>query len=155
MLSLGLRIANMEPGLANLWLYGLHKTIGLSVLGLIVIRIGWHLFTPVPKSIGGPGWEQLAARASHLVFYALLIGIPLSGWAGSSATGIDVMFADRWVVPPIAPVSEAGEAVWFRLHDIQTKLLIGLIIVHGLAALKREIAGDGTLTRMIRGRAKG
>ena len=58
-------------------------------------------------------------------------------------------------VPPIAPASEAGEAFWFGLHDIQTKLLIGLIIVHGLAALKREMAGDGTLTRMIRGRAKG
>lgn len=152
MLSLGLRIADMEPGLANLWLYGLHKSLGLTVLGLVVLRIGWHIVSPVPKPIGGPGLERVAARASHLLFYILLLGIPLSGWAASSATGIDVMFADRWVVPPIAAVSEAGEAFWFRLHDIQTKLLIGLIIVHGLAALKREMAGDGTLTRMIRGR---
>ncbi|WP_431298747.1 cytochrome b [Tabrizicola sp. BL-A-41-H6] len=155
MLALGLRITDMEPGLANLWLYGLHKTLGLTVLGLVLLRIGWHIASPVPKPIGGPGWERMAARAGHIAFYLLLLGIPLSGWAGSSATGIDVMFADRWVVPPIAPASEAGEAFWFGLHDIQTKLLIGLIIVHGLAALKREMAGDGTLARMIRGRAKG
>lgn len=152
MLALGLRITDLEPGLANLWLYSLHKTLGFSVLGLIALRILWHLISPVPHPIGPPGWERKAARIGHALFYLLLIAIPLSGWAGSSATGLDVMIADRWTVPPIAAVSEAGEALWFRVHDVLTKLLIGLIIVHVLAALRREMAGDGTLRRMIRGR---
>ncbi|WP_309668366.1 cytochrome b [Tabrizicola sp.] len=152
MLALGLRISDMEPGLSNLWLYGLHKTLGFGVLTLIVLRLGWHLISPVPKPIGPPGLAQLAARAGHILFYVLLIAIPISGWAGSSATGIDVMIADRWVVQPIAEVSEAGEAFWFSVHEVLTKILIGLIIVHMLAALKRELAGDGTLRRMIRGR---
>lgn len=56
-----------------------------------------------------------------------LIAIPLAGWAGSSATGIDVMIADRWTVPPLVEASEDAEAFWFRLHDTLTKLLIGLI----------------------------
>ena len=155
MLPLGLRITDIEPGLSNLWLYSLHKTLGLTVLGLIVLRISWHIASSVPKPTGGPGWERAAARVSHLLFYILLLGIPISGWAGSSATGIDVMFADRWVVPAIAAVSQTSEAFWFRLHDIQTKLLVILIVVHVLAAVKREMAGDGTLTRMIRGRSKG
>jgi cytochrome b561 len=90
----------------------------------------------------------------HWAFYLLLIAIPLAGWAGSSATGIDVMIADRWVVPPLVAASVEGEEFWFRLHDILTKVLIGLIVLHMLAALKREMEGDGTLTRMLRGRVR-
>jgi cytochrome b561 len=122
-LGLGNRIEAMAPGLSNLWLYGLHKTLGFAILALILARITWH------------------------------IAIPLTGWAGSSATGIDTMIADRWVVPPLVAPSAEGEAFWFRLHDILTKVLFGLIILHMLGALKREMEGDGTLTRMIRGRA--
>lgn len=153
MLALGLRIVRMEPGLSNLWLYGLHKTLGFLILTLILLRLVWHAITPPPRPIGPPGPAQTAARLAHLMFYALLIAIPLTGWAGSSATGLDVMIAGHWVIPPIAEASEAGEAFWFGLHGILTKLLIGLVVIHILAALKRQMEGDGTLTRMLRGRA--
>lgn len=152
MLALGNRIADMQPGLANLWLYGLHKTLGFGVLALVVFRIGWHIYSPPPHPVGPKGAAFWAARAAHWGFYVLLIAIPLTGWAGSSATGIDVMIADRWTVPPLVDVSEAGEAFWFNLHDILTKALFGLIVLHMLGALKREMEGDGTLTRMLRGR---
>lgn len=154
MLALGLRISGMEPGLANLWLYGLHKSIGLIILSLVVIRIGWHAISPPPAPTGPPSaWSQRLARFSHLAIYALLIVIPLSGWAASSASGLDVMLFDRWVIPPIAPVSEAWENAGWAVHGIATKLLIGLLLLHVAGALKREMEGDGTLTRMIRGRA--
>ena len=152
-LALGLRIENMEPGLANLWLYGLHKTIGFGVLALILIRITWHLASPPPPPQGPHNALFRAARAVHWTIYALLIVIPLTGWAGSSATGIDVMIADRWIVPPLVEASEAGEAFWFGLHDVLTKLLMALIALHVLGAVKRQFDGDGTLTRMIRGKA--
>jgi cytochrome b561 len=153
MLALGLRISSMEPGLANLWLYGLHKTLGILTLALILIRLGWHLYSPPPRPIGPPGPAVRVARAVHWTFYLLLIAIPLTGWAGSSATGIDVMIADRWTLPPLVEPSVEGEAFWFRLHDILTKLLIALVGLHMLGALKREMDGDGTLTRMLRGKA--
>lgn len=152
-LALGLRIADMEPGLANLWLYGLHKTVGFGILALVLVRIAWHLVTPPPVPLGPRNAAFWAARTAHWALYALVIAIPLTGWAGSSATGIDVMIADRWTVPPLVEASEDGEAYWFRLHDILTKLLIGLITVHMLGAFKREMEGDGTLTRMLKGRA--
>ncbi len=151
-LALGLRIADMEPGLANLWLYGLHKTVGFGILALIVVRIAWHILSPPPQPLGPRDLGFWAARAAHWAIYGLVIAIPLTGWAGSSATGIDVMIADRWTVPQLVEASEAGEAYWFRLHDILTKALIGLITVHMLGALKREMEGDGTLTRMLKGR---
>ena len=56
------------------------------------------------------------------------------------------------MIPPIVDASEDAEAFWFGLHDILTKLLMALIAVHILGALKRQAKGDGTLTRMIRGR---
>ena len=54
MLVLGTRLKDMEPGLANLWLYGLHKTTGFSVLTLILLRILWHLASPPPRPLGPP-----------------------------------------------------------------------------------------------------
>jgi len=152
-LALGLRIADLEPGLANLWLYGLHKSIGLGVLVLILARIGWHLLSPPPVPLGPRNAAFWAARAAHWALYALLIAIPLAGWAGSSATGIDIMIADRWTLPALVAPSEAGEAFWFRLHDLLAKLLMALITLHMLGAFKREMEGDGTLTRMIRGKS--
>lgn len=151
-LALGLRIADMEPGLANLWLYGLHKTVGFGILALVLVRIAWHLISPPPVPMGPRNAAFWAARAAHWAIYGLVIAIPLTGWAGSSATGIDVMIADRWTVPPLVEASEDGEAWWFGLHDILTKLLMALITIHMLGAFKREMDGDGTLTRMIKGR---
>lgn len=152
MLSLGLRLSDMEPGLPNLWLYGLHKSLGLLTLALMIARLIWHRVSPPPKAIGG-GWQATAARITHAAIYALLIAIPLSGWAASSATGIDTLFFDRWVVPAIAPVSTLWEERGFALHDLLTKALLALLALHMGAALKREMDGDGTLRRMVTGRA--
>jgi cytochrome b561 len=150
-LALGNRIAEMQPGLADLWLYGLHKTLGFAVLALVLTRIAWHIASPPPPPLGPRNAAFWGARAAHWALYVLLIAIPLTGWAGSSATGIDVTIADRWIVPPLVTASAEGEALWFRLHDILTKALFGLVLLHMLGALKREMEGDGTLTRMLRG----
>ena len=153
MLALGNRIADMKPDLSTLYLYGAHKTLGIVILTLAVLRLIWHRYSPPPPPIGPPSaWGTWAARVAHALIYVLLITIPLSGWFASSATGIDVMIFDRWTLPAIAPVSELWEKRGFIVHGILTKALFGLIFIHMLAALKREIDGDGTLTRMISGK---
>jgi cytochrome b561 len=152
MLALGTKLAGMEPGLANIWLYGLHKSIGLTLLALIVLRLIWHRISPPPQPQGPPdALPQRLARIGHAAFYVLLVAIPLSGWIASSATGIDVMLFDRWIVPPIAPASEAWENAGWAAHSILTKVLMALIVLHVAGALKRTFDGDGTLRRMIRG----
>ena len=152
MLGLGLTIARMQPGLANLWLYSLHKTIGLTLLMLVILRLIWHRISPPPAPIGAPDWTTYAAKAAHLGLYALMLCIPLSGWIASSATGIDVMILDRWVIPPIAPVSEAWETAGFAVHRALTKALMALVVLHIAGALNRARLGDGTLRRMFTGR---
>jgi cytochrome b561 len=151
LIALGLRLASMEPGLSNLWLYGLHKTMGLTALGLVLLRIVWHVISPPPGPLA-TGWMRLFIRVWHWTLYALMIATPIAGWAGSSASGIDTVFAGRFIVPPLVEANETAEFVWFILHEIFAKTLLVMVIIHMLAALKREMAGDGTLTRMLRGR---
>ena len=152
LLILGTKLSQLQPGLANLWLYGLHKTLGLTALALVLIRLIWHRISPPPAPIGPPSaWETRLAEGVHHLTYALLVLIPLAGWVYASATGLDIMFADRWVIPPIAPVSEAWENAARLTHSILTKVLMGVLALHVAGALKRAIAGDGTLARMIGG----
>lgn len=150
LLILGTKLHTMQPGLANLWLYGLHKTMGLTALVLVLLRLIWHRISPPPAPIGpATAWEVRLAKSVHHLTYLLLVLIPLAGWAYASATGLDILFADRWVIPPIAPVSEAWETAAHLVHSVLTKVLMGVLALHILGALRRGVAGDGTLERMI------
>lgn len=151
-IGLGLFIADMKPALATLWLYSLHKTIGFGAFTLILLRLLWHKISPPPPPLGDPAaLANRTARLAHNSIYLLLLVIPLSGWIGSSATGIDVMILDRWKLPAITPISEEWENIGFAVHEIAGKLLILVLVLHVAGALKRAFAGDGTLARMISG----
>lgn len=154
-LALGAWIARMEPGLANLWLYGLHKTMGVSLLGLTLLRLAWHRVRPPPGPLPGPpAWQMALARATHRALYLLMLAVPLSGWAYASATGLDVLVFGRIVLPPVAPVSAGWEDGLHLLHRVLTRALLALVALHVAGALKRSLVDrDGTLARMIRGRA--
>ena len=59
----------------------LHVSIGSAILVLSVLRLIWRLFNPPPAYPASMApWERMAAKATHLLFYVLLIGIPLTGW---------------------------------------------------------------------------
>lgn len=147
LLILGLIIANMQPSLANLWLYGAHKTAGIIALCLVLTRILWNKISPVPAPIGTT-WHSVVAKWAHRALYACLILMPLSGWIASSATGLDVVIFDAITLPAIAPVSEVWENAAFALHRATAYLLIGVLALHIAGALSRR---DGTLARMIWG----
>ena len=151
-IPIGLRIANGEPSLALIPWFGAHKTIGLALLALVLLRLAWHRITPPPGPLpGGPPWADRLARATHRAFYALLILVPLSGWIGSAATGLDTVVFGRWTVPAIAPASPALEAAAFAIHRALAYALAALILLHVAGALRRAAKGDGTLRRMIAG----
>lgn len=152
MLALGTWIHRMTPDLSNLWLYGLHKSVGLTLLALVLVRFAWHLVSPPPVPRGVPGsWQLRLAGAVHRALYLLLLAVPLTGWAASSATGIDTLYFDRWTVPPIAPPSERVSDVGFALHGVLTKLLLILLLLHVAGALRHGTGPDAALRRMWRG----
>jgi cytochrome b561 len=151
-LPIGLWIANAQPSLAIIKWFGIHKTIGITLLVLAIVRLLWNWITPPPGPIsGGPEWADWLARLTHRAFYVLLLLVPLSGWVGSSASGLDTVVFGRWTVPAIAPASPAIEEAAFAIHGVAALLLAALIVLHVAGAAKRALGGDGTLRRMITG----
>lgn len=153
MLGLGLYIEDMEPSLDNLWLYGLHKSVGLTLLALVMVRIVWHRVSPPPAPLSGVAvWQMRLARGAHGMLYLLMVAVPVTGWVASAASGLDVVWWG-WTLPRVAPVSELWETVGFVLHGGLTKLLIGVVALHVAGALWRAFGHrDGTLRRMAGGR---
>ena len=130
----------------------LHKSVGLSILVLTLIRLGWRIANPaIPLPDSTPRWQKLVARGTHVLFYAFLIAMPLVGWAASSAAGRDILWFGlfEWPALPIGGGREtAGQLM--DLHELAAKLLIALVVLHILGALKHHfIDRDNVLHRMI------
>lgn len=154
-LGFGAYLSRIEPSFSNLWMYGAHKSVGIVLLVLVLVRILWHRLSPPPHSLteGIAPWQISASRWAHRGLYALMLIVPLSGWIGSSATGINVVVFGAITLPNIAPASERWDEIGFLVHDITTKLLMLVIMVHVAGALSRHFGHkDATLRRMLRGR---
>lgn len=149
MLGLGTWLHRMVISPTNFWLFGLHKSLGLTLLVLVLLRLAWHRHRPPPVPRGLPGsWQLRLAILVHRLFYILLLAIPLSGWLASSATGIDTVLFNRWTIPPIAPPSETLSDAGFAIHGVLTKMFLALLILHIGGAIRHGLGRDGALRRI-------
>lgn len=130
-----------------------HKTIGIAILLLTVVRIGWRLGhkPPALPTAMAPALRWVA-RVTHVLFYLLLLILPLSGWWMSSAVPNRHSFGVGLFDIPFLPVprgwASAGPAHF--IHTTLAFLMIGLVALHIVAALKHHfIDKDAILTRML------
>lgn len=145
------RIENVEGFRARLELVTQHKTIGMLVLGLAVLRLVWRLFNrppPVPTTMAR--WEIRAAQVGHGLLYGLIFALPLSGWVYSSAAGL----GDFWWGPVSFPsLVESSELLEDRFHIVHRVLGYSLAVVaaiHVIAALRHHfVLKDSVLKRML------
>jgi cytochrome b561 len=134
-------------------MYQLHKSFGLVVLALSLVRLGWRLTHRAPALPSHMKvWERVAARFTHVAFYVLIIAIPLTGWLMVSASPLGIETKIFYVVPvphwPV-PVGEAAESFWIETHEILAKITIGLLVLHVAGALKHHLVDkDSVLLRM-------
>lgn len=161
-----------EEGLASEGVFAafqLHKSIGLAVLGLSLARLMWRLANPPPALPAHmPAWERFAAKATHWAFYALMIGLPLSGWVFVSAgwslhedasLAVPTRFFGLIDVPALFGLPDASEdlravvaAISFQAHALMAWTAVGLAALHVLAALKHHVFDkDEVLAHMIPG----
>lgn len=144
--------AEANEGAAGREFIGLHKAVGMTILVLTLVRIGWRLSHPVaPLPSATPAWQTWIARITHVAFYAVLIGMPLGGWAASSAAGRDIDWFGlfNWPLLPL-PQDRALAGQFMDMHELAGKLLYVLIALHVLGALKHAFSrGDNTLRRMV------
>jgi len=151
----GVVMHNMDPTSLKFSLYQWHKSFGILILGLSLLRLVWrltHKAPALPKDM--KPFEVLAAKFTHVAFYALMIGIPLSGWAmvSASETGIDTVLFKLipWPEMPGIADSEVLETRLKDLHEILAKATIVLIVLHVGAALKHHFVNrDTVLSRML------
>ncbi|MBX7250110.1 MAG: cytochrome b [Caulobacteraceae bacterium] len=133
---------------------GLHKSLGVTVLVLTLVRLlarlAGHRSIPLPDQM--PDWQKFVARLNHGLFYALLIGMPITGWAGATAGGRDVSVFGAFNLPafPMVPADRALAHNLMELHEVAGFVLIGLIALHVAGALKHYVLDrDDVLQRML------
>src|SRR5690606_22276188 len=94
----------------DLW-FDWHKTLGFTILALSVVRLTWRLINPPPAlPTEMPRWEKFAANLSHIAFYVIMIGLPLTGWvaistgrAALTSTMANLVGALSWPLIPGLP----------------------------------------------------
>lgn len=131
---------------------GYHKAWGMLILALSLGRLGWRLTHPVPPLPRHYApWERMLARTVHILFYVLLIGLPLGGWYANSLGGKTVDFFGLFTIPALpVGLDKTLSGQIFELHETGGKVLLALVALHVLGALKHLVVDrDGGLFRML------
>jgi len=140
----------------------LHKSVGLTVLVLSLLRLAWRLVNPIPPlpETMSP-LLKFVAHVSHFLLYVLMIGIPLSGWAYVSASplGLPTMWFHlfQWPhIPFLADLSrmqkKSIDPQLFAVHSFLAISAIVLVAIHVLGALYHQfLRRDDILKRMLPG----
>ena len=151
----GLTMGELPKTPKYFWVYTLHKSTGITVLALVLVRIAWRLYAGAPKPVPGtPTWQARIASLTHLALYALLLAMPLSGWLYDSASGLRPF---RWYglveMPKLSPPNEGLRGLSHDAHELLFWVLATLVVVHAAAALYHHVfQNDDTLRRMLPGR---
>jgi cytochrome b561 len=136
---------------------GVHISIGLTVLLLVAVRIIWRLtHRPPPLPTGLAAWERALAGAGHILFYLLMLALPLTGWAlvSAHAGGHISFWGLPWPqLPGIAGLAGANpRPLRGALQLVHTDILIWIIVanlaLHVAGALKHQFDGHSVLPRM-------
>lgn len=130
-----LEIPKAPAGLRAGW-FNLHKSIGLSIGVLMLLRLTWRLRHPAPPlPLTLPPWQRKAAAMSHVLLYACLILQPVWGYLGSSFTRYPIQYFGI-TLPHWGWDSPALKDLFSALHFGTASLLTAVIVLHIAAALK-------------------
>ncbi|KAB2900744.1 MAG: cytochrome b [Dokdonella sp.] len=154
--TLGLVMVDLPKRPSVIPLFNLHKSLGLTILLLALLRLLWRAFDRHPQPPAGmPPWQVLGARAGHALLYGLLFALPVSGWLFDSAASLRPLFWWGLVKLPnlMGGPSEALKPIFQASHQW---LFVALVLVaagHAAAALVHHFVNrDDVLRRMLPGR---
>jgi cytochrome b561/polyisoprenoid-binding protein YceI len=142
---------NASSDLQELALLANHKSVGITILAVAIVRIAWRLMNPPPALPAAmPQWQVTASHVSHWSMYVLLILVPVAGWLMSSASAYSVSWFGLFQLPDFAgPDAEMAE-IYEEIHEILATVLLVIASVHVLAALKHALFDkDDVLRRMV------
>ncbi|EHP43358.1 cytochrome b561 [Cupriavidus basilensis OR16] len=150
--GLGLYMTSI-PGLSmlKLKLFSWHKWIGVTVFAIAVLRVLWRATHRAPAPAAAtPAWQAKAAHAAHLLLYALIVVVPITGYLYSSAAGVPVVYLGIWQLPALIEKNDELKEILKLVHIWLNYLMAVIVVVHAAAAIKHQfIERDGTLARML------
>ena len=141
-------IPKSPPGV-RAWWFNVHKSIGITLAVLIVVRLAWRFFHPAPPLPPTmPDWERIAAKANHALLYVCMIVMPLSGYLGSSFTKYPILYFGM-PLPQWGWDAPALKDLCSQVHFTTAVIFITLIAIHIAAAGKHWLIDrDGVAQRM-------
>ena len=128
-----------------------HLALGPTILLLMLLRLAWRLgHTPPPPPADLPPALRLLSRATHWLFYAVLVVLPLLGWAAASAYGARAYLLGFIQLPAIVAKDKALGETLGQVHGAVALALLALIALHVSGALYHALVKhDGVLRRML------
>jgi cytochrome b561 len=138
-------------GLAKLEALAWHKSFGMTILMLAVLRLAWRLMNPTPAlTMETRPWERVLAKISHVLLYALIFAMPLTGWMMSSAKNYPVSWFKLFQFPDLVAPAEQTFHQMNDLHHLLFSVLVGVALLHVAGALKHHfIDRNDVLRRML------
>jgi cytochrome b561 len=147
--TLGATMTDLPISPRKLRIFAYHKWIGITVLGIVIIRLLWRLRHRPPPDEPMAAWQRVAAHLTHWLLYVLMIATPLVGWTYSSAAGFPVVYLKLWRLPDLVSKNEALAKQLVEVHAFLAWTLLWVVLLHVAAALKHHfIDRDATLKRM-------
>ena len=150
--AFGFWMSDLPRGPAMFKAYALHKSFGITLLALALARLAWRAVDRRPLDLAAPGWQKLAALGTHLALYALMLAVPLAGWAYNSAANFPLQWFGLVNLPALVPASPLLKEFFHEAHELGAIALLTLVALHVAAAWKHHLLDkDNTLRRMLPG----
>lgn len=140
----------LPKGQERAYLMGLHKSTGVVVFALVVLRLVWRQVSPPPAPPAMPAWMALASRYGHVALYVLMLAVPLVGMVMSWSAGRPIAVFGLFTLPDLLPPSPALKDGAEEVHEVLGNLIMVVAGLHAAAALgHRYVLKDGVLQRML------
>lgn len=141
----------LEDGPEKLATLANHRSVGMLILLLALVRIGWKMANRgLPQPVPVPRPQQIAASAAHGILYLLLLLLPLSGWVMSSAAGVPAGFFGLLEFPMLLGENHDLHEALEEVHETLFYALAAVAVLHALAAVFHHVwLKNDTLRRML------
>lgn len=149
MTGLGWYMMSIEDDPGSAWYFNLHKSIGVVIVALVVVRLLWrlnHKPSALPASM--PSWQLMASKIGHRLLYAAMLAMPFFGIVGTMLSEDDTQIFGL-LMPRMLHANHDMAEIFFNAHSITAWFFVSLIVAHALAGFKHLLVDkDGVFQRM-------